>query len=290
MKILLIGHRGYIGSGLLEYFSANHDVLGWDKEEDLFKLDSDLLKAEQIDMVVNLSLALDRDSDQYSVDTPGDRINVEGARHLARILRGSDIAWIQMSTREVFGPVYGPDDVISTPDGDRPKFLVNETQPYAPRNAYGKSKVIAEFIAESHPYSNVIRLTTGYTDQDHPSASWPLLMIKNAVAGKPFTLTRGGEQFRDPLHSDDLGRLMELLYERQVFGEKFNAGGGAGSLISLKEFVRVADPNASVQSAEGGDFGFAFDNAKATSLTGWEPKVKIRERLPKIIASLKESS
>lgn len=287
MNILLIGHRGYLGRGLYDYLSRSHHVVGWDKEEDLFKLDASILAREGIEVLINLSVVADLQSKIFQVDTPGDHVNVVGARHLAHILKGSQIAWFQFSTREVLSSIYSRKDVVKTPAGYRPKFLVDESHPYAPRNAYGKSKIMAEFISESHPYSNVIRLTSPYTDNNGPAGGWVLQIIKAIVQGRPVTLTRGGEQFRDPLHTDDLGRLMEMLCQHKVFGEKIHAGGGRKNLISLKEFVRIADPKVKIHKAPGGDYGFAFDNRKAFKLTGWEPKVLVRSKIPVIIKNVR---
>lgn len=190
MNILLIGHQGYVGGGLLAYLGKRHRVIGWDKQENLFNLDAALLARENIEVLINLSVMADRHNKAYQIDTPTDEVNVQGARHVARILKGSQIAWFQFSTREVLGPVYGPRDVKKTKAGYRPKFLVDETFPYAPQNFYGKSKIMAEFISESHPYSNIIRLTTGYTDFNHHAASWVLQLIKGVVQGKPVTPTK----------------------------------------------------------------------------------------------------
>ena len=239
-------------------------------------------------MVINLSVMDSRGSKTFQVDTPAEEVNVMGARHIALILKGSEIAWFQFSTREVLGPVYGPRDVIKTRGGYRPKFLVDESYPYSPQNAYGKSKVMAEFISESHPYSNVIRLTTGYTDNNDIRGGWTLQLLKTVVAGGPVTLTRGGgNQFRDPVHTDDIGRLMEQIHERKIFGETFHAGGGKKNLISLKEFVRIADPKIKIQKVPGGDYGFAFDNTKARKLVGWEPQVLVREKIPVMVKNIR---
>lgn len=286
MKILLVGHEGYLGHGLLAYLRRAHQVVGWDKKEDLFKLDAVTLARENIEVLINLSVAADRASGAYQTDTPGDIVNVGGARHLANILKGSQILWIQFSTREVLGPVYGPRDVTRTKAGLRPKFLVDETFPYAPVNPYGKSKVMAEFISESHPHSDVIRLTTGYTDFNGPGSNWVLALLRKVANGETVSLTRGGQQFRDPVHTDDLGRLIESLHERKVYGEKFHAGGGRKNLISLKEFVRTADPKVKIQNTPGGDYGFAFDSRKALTLTGWEPKILVRTKIPVIVKNI----
>ncbi len=287
MNILLIGHEGYLGRGLHAFLRRAHDVIGWDKKEDLFNLDAGFLARQNVEMLINLSVAADRQSRAFLAEMPTDVINVGGARHLAKILKGSDIAWIQLSTREVLGPVYGPQDVDKTEAGYRPKFLVGEDCPYAPQNFYGKSKIMAEFISESHPKSAVIRLTTCYTDYDHPGGNWVVSLIRAAVAGKPVSLTQGGLQFRDPLHIDDLGRLIVKLHEHKVFGEKIHAGGGSRNMISLLEFVQRANPQAHIQAAPGGDYGFAFDIGKASRLTGWDPEILVRERIPAIVDNIR---
>jgi nucleoside-diphosphate-sugar epimerase len=290
MNILLLGHEGYLGRGLAAYLERNHRIVGWDKKEDLFNLDAATLARENIEVLINLSLMHDRKSKTYQLDSLPEKVNVMGARHVAQILKGSEITWFQFSTREVFDPIYTVDDVVKTEQGYRPKFLVPDDQPYAPQNFYGKTKVMSEFISEAHPFSNVIRLTSPYTDFDHVSGGWVLQLIKTIVDGRPIRLTRGGEQFRDPLHTDDLARLMEQLCEKKVFGEKIHAGGGEENLISLKEFVLVADPNAQIENVEGGDYGFAFDNSKALKLTGWKPTVQIRERIPVIVENVRRGS
>jgi nucleoside-diphosphate-sugar epimerase len=290
MNILLLGHEGYLGRGLAAYLERSHRIVGWDKKEDLFNLDAAVLAREDIQVLINLSLMHDRKSKTYQLDSLPEKVNVMGARHIAQILKGSEITWFQFSTREVFDPIYTLDDVVKTEGGYRPKFLVPDDQPYAPQNFYGKTKVMSEFISEAHPFSNVIRLTSPYTDFDHSSGGWVLQLIKTIVDGRPIKLTRGGEQFRDPLHTDDLARLMEQLCEKKVFGEKIHAGGGEENLISLKEFVLVADPNAQIESVEGGDYGFAFDNSKAHKLTGWKPTVSIRDKIPVIVDNVRRGS
>lgn len=283
MKILLIGHKGYLGRGLHQYFKKNNEVVGWDIEDDLFSLTTEFLKKERIQMLVNLSVVADRQSTNFQYGGMTDHINIGGARHLAKILHGTDIAWIQMSTREVLGPVYTVNDVTMTKNGFRPKFLVGEDAPLAPFNFYGKSKIVSEFIAESHPFSNIIRLTTCYTDFDHLAGNWVVSLIRAAVNGKPVTLTQqGGLQFRDPLHTDDLGHLMELLVEKKAFGNIIHAGGGDKNMISLRDFILAANPSADIQVVPGGDLGFAFNISTAQRLTGWEPSVIVTDKIPVI--------
>jgi len=283
-----LGTKDTWARGLYSFLSRKHRVIGWDKKENLFDLGAATLARENVELLINLSVMADRAGRNFQADTPCDQVNVGGARHIANILKGSEISWIQMSTREVLGPVYTGSDVVKTKAGLRPSWLVNEEQPYAPSNFYGKSKIMSEFISESHARSAVIRLTTCYTDYDHPAGNWVVSLIRSVVQGKPVNLTRGGEQFRDPLHIDDLGRLMELIHEKKAFGEKYHAGGGKKNLISLKEFVRVAEPKVKIQKVAGGDYGFAFDNRKASKLTGWKPVILVREKIPVIAENIRQ--
>lgn len=287
MKIVLIGHQGYIGIGLNHYLNKNHNVIGWDKEEDIHKLTRDFLDENKIDAIINLAVIDARGSLNYQINTVTEHVTVNGARHLANILSGSEISWFQLSTREVFGPVYGPDDVILSDSGYQPKFLVNEDFPFAPTNFYGKSKLVAEYISESHPKSNIIRLTTGYTDFDNPIGGWIKGLVNGVVNNGEVTLARGGLQFRDPLHTDDLGRLIEQMYVNKIYGQKINAGGGAENLLSLNEFVKLVDPNVKVISSDGGDYGFAFDISKAFKLVGWKPQVLLRDKVPIISENIR---
>ena len=96
MNILLLGHEGYLGRGLSAYLEKNHRIVGWDKKEDLFKLDASILARENIQILINLSLVHDRQSKTYQVDTPPEKVTVMGARHIAQILKGSEIAWFQI--------------------------------------------------------------------------------------------------------------------------------------------------------------------------------------------------
>ncbi len=290
MNIVLIGHRGYLGLGLHHYLIKNHKVIGWDKEEDIYSLTRDFLDKNKIDAIINLAVIDARGSLNYQINTVTEHVTVNGARHLANILTNSEIAWFQLSTREVFGTVYGLNDVIITDSGYRPKFLVNEDFPFAPTNFYGKSKLVAEFISESHPKSNIIRLTTGYTNFENRITGWITPLVKKTINSGEITLPRGGLQFRDPLHVDDLGQLIEQLFENKVFGQKINAGGGTENLLSLNEFVKLVDPNVKVISSDGGDFGFAFDISKAFNLVGWKPKVLLREKLPLIIKNIQNGN
>jgi nucleoside-diphosphate-sugar epimerase len=82
---------------------------------------------------------------------------------------------------------------------------------------------------------------------------------------------------------------MLALAEKGIWGERINAGGGKQNIISLKEFITLAVPDVKLVKGPQGDYGFAFDNSKATRLTKWKPQVLIREKIPVITQNVRQN-
>lgn len=289
MNILVIGNEGYIGVGLSACLGRRHRVFGWSRSQNLLKLHRSWLEQQEIDLVVNCAAVMERQGTVYNVAAASHQVNVEGVAHLVNIMKGTAIRLIQISTKDVFGQVYTADNIVDTVAGYRPRFLVNERQPFSPESVYAKSKLMSEYISESHPRASVIRLSTCYTEMFHWRGNWMMRFIRNALKGDPLDVTLNGKQFRDPLHVNDLGRLIEAVVVRDAFPLKINAGGGEGNVISLAEFIEAIGVPARVVFVPGGDYGFAFDNGLATSSTGWNPRLLVRERLPEMVRAVRSA-
>jgi len=50
-------------------------------------------------------------------------------------------------------------------------------------------------------------------------------LIRASIERAPISISHNGKQFRDPLHTDDLGRLIERIILKKLYGNTFNAGG-----------------------------------------------------------------
>ena len=282
MRILLIGHQGYVGAGLFRYLSTHHQVIGWGREHDICCLNASIIKDLKITAVVNCAAIINRANADFALDSDSDRVNVGGVRALVSALKDTDIRLIQISTKDVFGSVYSRSDVDEEQYSYKPKFLVDDSQPFAPETIYGKTKLMGEFVAESHPQTVVIRLSTCYTDFDHHRGSWVVKIMKTLLRGKPVTVTNTGKQFRDPLNADDLGRLIDLVLESEHYGVKINAGGGRDNILSILQIIRMIAPDAKIIETSGGDYGFAFNSRLAEELFGWKPQISFASRLPVI--------
>lgn len=290
MKILLTGDKGYVGSGLSRYLQQAHEIVGWNSDKDVCKLNSSILKELNIDAVVNCAAITDRVTPRFNVDSPTDLVNVGGARALAKALKGSKIPLVHISTKDVFGKLYTLDNLIEEEKAYRPKFRVDDDQPFRPESIYAKSKLMAEFILEDHHETVIVRLGSCYTDFDHEKGSWIVKVAKRIQTDEPITVSHNGKQFRDLLHSDDLGKLIEIILKSNRFGIKLNAGGGKKNTHSIREVINMYSPNAKIlESADDGDYGFVFSNKRVEEIFKWHPKILFANRVPTIMENIKNS-
>ena len=282
MNILLLGHEGYIGAGLFRYLSTHHQVIGWGRESDICNLDASIIEDLKISAVINCAAIIDRTTNDFTINSESDRVNVGGVRTVVSALRNQNIKLIQISTKDVFGGVYSRNDIKEEQYCYKPNFLVDDNQSFAPETIYAKAKLMSEFIVESHPQTVVIRLSSCYTDFDHRRGSWVVNIMKTLLQGKPVTVSNTGKQFRDPLNADDLGRLIDCVLESEHWSIKINAGGGGDNIFSILQYIRMISPKAEIIETVGKDYGFAFNNRLAGELFGWKPRILFASRIPVI--------
>jgi CDP-paratose 2-epimerase len=108
-----------------------------------------------------------------------------------------------------------------------------------------------------------------------------------------------GKQIRDMLHVADLYNLIDWQLHNldKVNGEILNAGGGLQSSASLQELTKICQevtgktiPIKVVPENRTADIRlYVTDNTKVTALTGWEPKIGIRQIVEEIAAWLAEN-
>jgi nucleoside-diphosphate-sugar epimerase len=284
MRILLTGHEGYLGSRLTSYLrERGHAVIGLGRREDITTLTRATLDREQIELVLHAAAAANRIDAGYVLDSADERVNVQGTRALVQALHGTEIGLIHISTKDVYGEVYTTADVREDKLRLVPRFTVRESQPFHPATLYAKTKLVAEFIAESHPKTTILRLSTGYTSEPHPRGNWILHFCRAARRGAPIQLHGSGRQLRDPVHADDLGALALLVAERAAWGHTLNVGGGMAGAWSILEVVEMIDPHLARSFSGAGDLGYVSNLSLAQKLTGWQPVLSFPDELRKLM-------
>jgi UDP-glucose-4-epimerase GalE len=179
------------------------------------------------------------------------------------------------------------------------KVPIPETEPYAPVNAYGETKVMVEkllrWFDEIHGLRSVcLRYFNasgadpeGRAGEDHePETHLIPLLFRAIQTGEPVKLfgddypTPDGTCIRDYIHVTDLARAHIVAVEKLIAGEEsniFNVGSGHG--FSVKEVLsaveRVTDrqvPHVVAPRREGDPPLLVADSTKLQQKLGWRPE------------------
>jgi nucleoside-diphosphate-sugar epimerase len=261
MRILVTGHKGYIGSAMTPYLrAAGHDVVGMDTEffgDCVFGPDGDTTPSIRkdirdvtvedlrgFDAVVHLAaLANDPLGDlnpQWTFD-----INHEASVHLARTAKMAGV------TRFIFSSscsMYG--------DGWKDELLTEEA-PMRPLTPYAVSKALAEedlaHLADDHFTPVFMRNGSAYGISSHLRAD----LVLNNLAGWAFTtgkikILSDGSPWRPIVHIEDIANAFAaaLVAPREaVHNQAFNVGhdGENYQVRDLATIVNELLPEATVE-------------------------------------------
>lgn len=164
-----------------------------------------------------------------------------------------------------------------------------ETQPSDPLTPYSTAKVFGENLARV--YYNLYGLETVslryfnvYGDRQPLKGQYaPVigLFLKQHEEGKPLTVVGDGSQRRDFTHISDVVQANILASEiKDGFGEVYNIG--YGSNYSILEIANMISNDVKFIPPRVGEVQETLaSNAKFKELTGWMPKVPLREWLTK---------
>jgi len=184
--------------------------------------------------------------------------------------------------------------VYGTPE----RVPIVETEPYAPINAYGETKVMVERMLHWFDQIHGIRSIclryfnaagadpAGRTGESHEPETHLIPLLFRAIrTGVPVTLfgddyaTPDGTCIRDYVHVTDLAAAHILAVEDLSAGSpsaKFNAGTGQG--FSVKEVLRVVEevtgspvPHSIGPRREGDPPVLVADSAQLQRQLGWAP-------------------
>ena len=164
-----------------------------------------------------------------------------------------------------------------------------ETQPSDPLTPYSTAKVFGENLARV--YYNLYGLETVslryfnvYGDRQPLKGQYaPVigLFLKQHEEGKPLTVVGDGSQRRDFTHISDVIQANILASEiKDGFGEVYNIGYGTN--YSILEIANMISNDVKFIPPRVGEVQETLaSNAKFKELTGWMPKVPLREWLTK---------
>jgi UDP-glucose 4-epimerase len=216
-------------------------------------------------------------------------INIKGTAVVLEACRrhNPDAIVVRSGTRGQYGPAV--------------RLPVSEEAPADPRGIYEISQLSAEMICRT--YTRIhglrtlpLRLTNVYGPRGqmkHPHFGVVNWFVRLALEGKPIPIFGTGRILRDFLYVDDcVDALLAAVGEPATVGEILNVGNDrASSFLDVAETLRELVPGTEIvftdftperRAQEPGDF--VSDITKIRKLTGWLPRVDLRDGLARTVA------
>jgi len=236
-------------------------------------------------------------------------INARGTLNLLEAVRSCDQppSVLFTSTNKVYGDLddvalrrrrtrYEPADERILERG------ISEARPLDFHSPYGCSKGAAEQYVLDYARTfglpaTVFRMSCIYGPHQFGTEDqgWVAHFLIQSLRGRPLTLYGDGLQVRDVLFVEDLVDAMLLAHGdiANTAGEAFNIGGGARNTISLLELMDLITditgerPGFAIEPWRPADQRyFVSSTAKFERLTGWRPRIGVREGVERLLAWL----
>jgi nucleoside-diphosphate-sugar epimerase len=289
VKVLITGHRGFIGSHLFRHHFNRRDqvtgidILNGDDARDFFRTNE-----TKFDLVWHMAGVI------------GGRKGIEGqplsvavdlsidAEYYNWIMRTNPTHAVYMSSSAAY-----PTELQKR--GTRVKLKESDidlTRVDNPDYTYGWSKLTGEYLAQfvDKTKMHVFRPFSGYGETqalDYPFPSF----IKRAVERKdPFDIWGDGEQVRDFVHIDDLVACMLRAINQDVQGPVNIGWGRPTSFNELADMVTDAagyspEYNHIINNPVGVDYRVC-DNTKM--LEFYTPKISLEQGIERALAQWKK--
>lgn len=285
MKILITGHKGFVGKYFMNKYQE-HDITGVDLKDgndcrDLFKTSD-----EKFDLVIHLAAIV------------GGRATIEGAPLSVAADLSIDAEMCQWALRTRPGRV-----VYFSSSAAYPTHL--QTQPYRlkesdidlsnvsnPDMTYGWAKLTGEyclqFLEQAGVRTHVFRPFSGYgTDQDL-TYPFPSFIKRGQDRANPFEIWGDGTQVRDFIHITDVVDAVDEAIRQDIQGPVNLGNGRATSFNELCELVcaeagYTPEVKHIINAPKGVDYRCS-DNSKMLSF--YTPKVTLEEGISRSLKGI----
>ncbi|UCD48191.1 MAG: SDR family oxidoreductase [Deltaproteobacteria bacterium] len=300
-RILVTGGAGFIGSHLCERLLARGDeVLCVDnfftsRRQNIMHLFGnpmfEFMRHDitwplyvEVDQIYNLACPASPVHYQFDpVQTT--KTNVHGAINMLGLAKRLKIRILQSSTSEIYGnPMEHP----------QKETYWGNVNPIGPRACYDEGKRCAETLFfDYHRQHNlsirVVRIFNTFGPRMHPNDGRVVSnFVLQALRNEPITIYGTGDQTRSFCYVDDLvAGLIAMMDQEEIVGP-VNIGNPAEFTIKelalmIKELANSSSEIVFLPLPQDDPVRRKPDITLARERLGWEPKVQIREGLPRTI-------
>jgi GDP-4-dehydro-6-deoxy-D-mannose reductase len=302
MRALVTGASGFVGPHLVAQLKDDgYDVIaaGGPSETDPNLLPVDLADLQSLQAAFDIAapnvvfhLAAQAFV-PHAIQAPDDTydINVMGTARMLQALRrwrectGGDARFVFVSSAEVYG---------RQPDAAHP---IDETAALYPVNPYAGSKAAAEAIVrgevQTFGIDAIIARAFNHIGPGQSElfvvASFATQLAAIAAGGEPVLRVGNVESKRDFLDVRDVVAAYVALARLGVPGETYNVCSGVATSIReiLAELVRIAHVPVEIREdpdrMRPADVAISYgSNAKLRAITGWAPRISLRNSLQDI--------
>jgi dTDP-4-dehydrorhamnose reductase len=202
MKILLLGHKGMLGSDLYSYLGNFHAVIGMDKEEiDITSYAECEKVCDKVmpEIVINAAAYTDVDGCETNMEKAF-AVNSWAVMNLAKLCRENHIKLVHFSTDYVF------DGNINIPykEDDRERAI----------NVYGNSKSVGEKLLRDNVYKYLIIRTSWLYGKN--GKNFVKSILEKAKAGEEISVVC--DQIGVPTYTKDLAFAVNVLLSLKKTG------------------------------------------------------------------------
>ncbi|KAH8959672.1 hypothetical protein BDL97_06G088800 [Sphagnum fallax] len=305
LRVVVTGGAGFVGSHLVDKLIARGDsVIVVDnfftgrKENVMHHLGNPRFELIRHDVVEPLLLEVDQ---IYHLACPASPVhykfnpvktiktNVVGTLNMLGLAKRVGARFLLTSTSEVYG------DPLLHPQKEEYWGNVN---PIGVRSCYDEGKRTAETLAMDYHRGELVnvRIARIFNTYGPRMCIDDGRVVSNFVAQalrkEPMTIYGDGNQTRSFQYVSDLVNGLMRLMESEHVGP-FNLGNpGEFTMLELAEIVKeVIDPDAKIEfreNTEDDPHKRKPDISKAKDLLGWEPKIALRDGLPRMVSDFRK--
>ncbi|KAL3628573.1 UDP-glucuronic acid decarboxylase 1 [Castilleja foliolosa] len=287
-RVVVTGGAGFVGSHLVDKLIARgDDVIVVDnfftgrKENVVHLFGNPRFELIRHDVVEPILLEVDQ---IYHLACPASPTNVMGTLNMLGLAKRVGARFLITSTSEVYG------DPLEHPQKETYWGHVN---PIGERSCYDEGKRTAETLAMDYHRGagvevRIARIFNTYgprmcLDDGRVVSNF----VSQAIRKQPMTVYGDGKQTRSFQYVSDLVNGLMALMEGEHVGP-FNLGNpGEFTMLELAEVVKeTIDPSATIEfkpNTADDPHKRKPDISKAKEFLNWEPKISLRDGLPRMV-------